>query len=83
MRALGRARDRVDELFGRARRIRQAEMGQREVGVFRDRLLVEPPAVCRAKPLRQVAALEIQVSGFRRRRRDGDLVGGCRLGGEC
>ena len=52
----GRAGDRVDELFGGAR--------QGEVGVFGDRLLVEPPAVSRAKPLRQVAALEIQVSGF-------------------
>ena len=74
------AGDRVDEFPGRARGVGQAEMRQREVGIFCDCLLVELPCVRRPQLLGQFPALRIQVARFARRRRDGHLVGGGRPG---
>jgi hypothetical protein len=64
----------VDEFLRRARRIRQPDIPQGEVRVFRNRLFVKPPGVGGAKLLGQVAAFQVQLARFARGRGDRDLV---------
>ena len=52
-----RAGDGVDEFLGRSGSVREAEMGQGEIGVLGDRLFVESPRICRPKLFRELASL--------------------------
>ena len=67
--------DGVEELLGRPRRARKADLGQREARVLRGRLLEQGPRVGGAQLLREISALQVQLSRLLRRRRDRDLVG--------
>ena len=69
-----RLRHGLDELAIRARRVGQPDIGQREAGVLRRRLLVETPRIGRAQLLGEVAALQIERPRLLGRRRDRDLA---------
>jgi hypothetical protein len=68
--------ERLEELLRGPGRVGQAEPGQHEVGVLRERLLEERPRVGRAELLEQAAALDVELAGLLRSSRDRDLVGG-------
>jgi hypothetical protein len=74
----GRLGHGVEELLGRPRRVGEADLGHREAGILRRRLLEQRPGVGGPQLLGKVAALEIEPSRLLRWRREGNLVGGSR-----
>ena len=63
-----------EELLGRARRVGQADLDQREARVLGRRLLEELPRVGGAQLLGEVASLEVRLTRVRGRRGDRDPV---------